>query len=42
VQWQGNRWKLNAAWRVYGGPADALMAQLPLKQSGVLAATLAF
>ena len=42
VQWQGNRWKLNAAWRVYGGPADALMAQLPVKQSGVVAATLAF
>lgn len=42
VQWQGNRWKLNAAWRVHGGPADALVAQLPQRQSGVVAATLAF
>jgi hypothetical protein len=42
VQWQGNRVKLNAAWRVYGGPGDALMAQLPLRHSGVVAATLAF
>jgi hypothetical protein len=42
VQWQGNRWRLNAAWRACGGPTDAVMAQLPQKQSGVVAATLAF
>ncbi|MBK7616429.1 MAG: hypothetical protein IPJ08_18875 [Burkholderiales bacterium] len=42
VQWQGNRVRLNAAWRIYGGPADALMTQLPQKHSGVVAATVAF
>jgi hypothetical protein len=39
VQWQGERVRLNAAWRVYGGPADSLLAQLPQRTSGVLAAT---
>lgn len=42
VQWQGNRVKLNAAWRVYGGPSGAVLAQLPQKQTGVVAATVAF
>ena len=42
VQWQGDRLKLNAALRVYGGPADALMSQLPQRRVGVIAATWAF
>jgi hypothetical protein len=42
LQWQGDRWRINAALRVYGGPADAVLAQLPQRRSGVLAATWAF
>ena len=42
VQWQGERWRLNAAWRLAAGPADALVKQLPTRRSLLLAATLAF
>ena len=42
VQWQGDRLKLNVALRVYGGPADALMSQLPQRRVGVIAASWAF
>jgi hypothetical protein len=42
VQWQGDRVRLNAAWRTFGGPADAVAAQLPQRHSGVVAASWAF
>ncbi len=42
VQWQGDRVRLNASWRRYGGPAGALAAQLPWRHSAVVAATIAF
>lgn len=42
VQWQGDRLRVNASWRVYGGPQAALLAQLPTRRSAVLAATLSF
>ena len=42
VQWQGEWLRLNAAWRIYGGPADALFSQLPLRQVGLLAASWPF
>jgi hypothetical protein len=42
VQWKGERWRLDASLRVYGGPAAALFSQLPLQRSLVLAATRAF
>jgi hypothetical protein len=42
VQWQGDRLRLNATWRVYGGQADSLFAQLPQRRVGVLAAAWAF
>jgi hypothetical protein len=42
LQWQGDRLKLNAALRVYGGPTDAVLAQLPQRRVGVLAASWAF
>ena len=42
AQWQGERLRLNAAWRVYGGPADALFAQLPQRSVGLLAAVWPF
>lgn len=41
VQWQGQRWRLNASWRQWGGPADAVLAQLPSRRSLLLAASLA-
>ncbi len=42
AQWQGERLRVNAAWRVYGGPADALFAMLPQRSAAVLAAAWAF
>lgn len=42
VQWQGDRWRLNAVLRTYGGPDNALLAQLPQRRIGVLAAAWAF
>jgi len=42
VQWQGDRLRLNAAWRVYGGAADSLFARLPQRRAGVLSASWAF
>lgn len=42
LAWQGDRWRLNAAWRTQRGPGDAVLAQLPLRQLLVLAATRSF
>lgn len=42
LQWQGDRWRLLAAWRQTGGPADALLRQLPQRGTGLLAAVWAF
>ncbi|MBI3154277.1 MAG: hypothetical protein HYZ20_02615 [Burkholderiales bacterium] len=42
LQWQGERWRLNAAWRVDAGPVHSLFAQLPARRSLLLAATRAF
>ncbi|MEK8050795.1 hypothetical protein AACH10_11155 [Ideonella sp. DXS22W] len=42
VQWQGDHWRVNASWRVYGGPQGALLAQLPTRRSALLAATRSF
>jgi hypothetical protein len=42
VEWQGDRVRLNAAWRALGGPAHALFRQLPQRRQAVLAATVAF
>jgi hypothetical protein len=42
LAWQGDRLKLEAGWRRYGGPAQALLARLPLKASGYLLAGYAF
>ncbi|MCW5635587.1 MAG: hypothetical protein KIT17_19775 [Rubrivivax sp.] len=42
AQWQGERWRLNAAWRVAGGPADSVFVQLPTRRTGLLAATMVF
>jgi len=42
AQWQGDRLRINAAWRAYGGPANSLVALLPLRRSAVLSASWAF
>lgn len=42
LAWQGDRWRLEGGLRQYGGPSDALLAQLPARRTGFLAATLAF
>ena len=42
LQWQGDRIRLNAALRFYGGPGDALFAQLPQRRVGLVAASWAF
>ena len=41
AQWQGDRWRLQASWREYGGPAGAVFAQLPQRRVWLLAAELA-
>jgi hypothetical protein len=42
LAWQGDRLKLEAGWRTYGGPSGALLARLPLRRSGYLLASHAF
>ncbi len=42
LEWQGDRVRVNAAWRVMGGPEGALLRQLPTRRQAVLAATWAF
>jgi hypothetical protein len=40
--WQGDRVRLDAGWRVYGGPVDAVLAQVPARRIGYVAATWSF
>lgn len=40
--WQGDRWRVDAGWRVYGGPSDAVLAQLPTRRIAYVAGTWAF
>lgn len=42
AQWKGAQWRIDAALRVYGGPDGALLAQLPLRRSALLALTRPF
>jgi hypothetical protein len=42
LQWKGPQLRLDGSLRLYGGPADAVFAQLPLRRSLVLAASIAF
>lgn len=39
VQWQGDRVRLNAALRRFGGPSQAIVTRLPERTVGLLAAT---
>jgi hypothetical protein len=40
--WQGDRVRADAGWRQYGGPAEAVLAQLPTRRQAYLAATWSF
>lgn len=42
LQWQGNRWRIDAALRAAEGPADAVLRQLPTSRGGSIAATWAW
>lgn len=42
LSWQGDRLRVNGGLRLYGGPDQAVLAQLPLKRQLYLAATWAF
>lgn len=42
LQWQGDRWRINAGLRQYGGPTGSVLAQLPQRRAGLLAATWSF
>ncbi len=40
--WQGDRVRLDAGWRVYGGPAAAILPQTPTRRTAYVAATWSF
>ena len=40
--WQGDRVRVDAGLRLYGGPAEALLAQVPARRIGYVAATWSF
>lgn len=42
LQWQGDAWRLNAAWRLAGGPPQSLLAQTPVRRTLLVAATRSF
>jgi hypothetical protein len=42
VGWQGDRVRVDAGLRVYGGPSGALLAQLPARRIGLVAVTWSF
>jgi hypothetical protein len=42
LAWQGDRMRVEGGWRGYGGPSDAVLAQLPTRRIAFLAATLSF
>ena len=42
LQWQGDRWRVDAALRYTAGPADAILVQLPTRRTGLLALTWAW
>lgn len=42
LSWQGDRVQVQGGWRGYGGPADAVLAQLPSRSTAYLSATWSF
>lgn len=39
LRWQGDQWRVEAVWRVFGGPVGALLRHTPSRQTGALALT---
>ena len=37
--WQGDRMRVDTGWRMYGGPADSLLAQTPTRRIAYVAGT---
>ena len=42
LRWQGDQWRVEAVWRVFGGPASAALRHTPSRQTGALAMTRSF
>lgn len=42
LQWQGDRWRLQGAWRQSGGPDRSVLGSLPTRRTAMLAATRSF
>lgn len=42
LSWQGDRVLVQGGWRAYGGPAEAVLAQLPSRSTAYLCATWSF
>jgi Tfp pilus assembly protein PilN len=42
LSWQGDRVQVQGSWRAYGGPADAVLAQLPARRLANVTLTWAF
>ncbi len=42
AQWQGDRWRVDLAWRAAAGPRDALLRQLPTRRTAAAAASWRF
>ncbi|MGZ5714302.1 MAG: hypothetical protein ACXWIG_09125, partial [Caldimonas sp.] len=40
--WQGDRVRFDAGVRVYGGPSDAVLAQVPTRRTAYVAGTWSF
>jgi hypothetical protein len=42
LRWQGDQWRAEGVWRVFGGPASASLRRTPSRQTGALALTRSF
>lgn len=42
LKWQGDQWRVEAVWRVFGGPVGATLRHTPTRQAGALALTRSF
>jgi hypothetical protein len=42
LRWQGDQWRAEAVWRVFGGPGSAALRRTPLRQTGAVALTRSF
>lgn len=42
LRWQGDQWRAEAVWRVFGGPDRAVLHRTPWRQTGAVALTRSF